>query len=171
MTVHHPGYYQGRGQSWPTDFDDPNPVPFVVVRPRARFLFALSASSAEWRDYAVRLLQWGLVHLGVGAKTNAGYGYFENTWEHIAGAESAAASLEESWPQCLLRREIVKGAIRVHVEGGPEPLIVEQSEWQPIESALPDEHREIVRRGRPVRAVVRIRREGQRVRLVGVEIE
>jgi CRISPR type III-B/RAMP module RAMP protein Cmr6 len=170
VTVHHPRYYQEGGQAWPTDFDDPNPVPFVVVRPKARFLFALSAPSAEWRDYSVRLLQWALVHLGVGAKTNAGHGYFEDTWEHVSGSRLAAATPEEVWPQCLLRREIVKGAVRVHVQGGPEPLVVEQSEWQSVERALPEAQREILRRGRPVRALVRIRREGQRIRLVGVEI-
>lgn len=170
VTVHHPGYYQSRGETWPTDFDDPKPVAFVVVRPRARFLFALSAPSAAWHDYAARLLQWGLVHFGVGAKTNAGYGYFEDAWEPVAGPGETAASTEEVWPVCFLRREIVKGAVRVHVQGGPEPLIVEQSEWQPVEQALPEEHRENIRRGKPVRAAVRVRREHKIFRLAGVEI-
>ncbi|MCL6569495.1 MAG: hypothetical protein K6T35_11630 [Meiothermus silvanus] len=29
ITVHHPDYYSTRGQVWPTDFDDPNPVAFL----------------------------------------------------------------------------------------------------------------------------------------------
>jgi len=170
VTVHHPRYYRTRGEEWPSDFDNPNPVAFVVVRPRARFLFSISAASSAWCDYAAHLLQWGLTHLGVGAKTNAGYGYFEDGWEPVSTPGPAAASTEEVWPECHLRREIVKGAVRVHVEGGPEPLVVEQSVWQSVERTLPEEQRENLRRGRSVRAAVRVRREGQRIRLVGVEI-
>lgn len=77
VTVHHPDYYSSRGKSgFPTDFDDPNPVPFLVVRPAARFLFALSAPDNEWGAFAENLMKWCIQHLGVGAKTNSGYGFF-----------------------------------------------------------------------------------------------
>jgi len=76
ITVHHPQYYQSRGKTPPTDFDDPNPVPFLVIKPGARFLFALDAEKQGWARLAQQILVWSLVNLGVGAKTNAGYGYF-----------------------------------------------------------------------------------------------
>lgn len=77
ITVHHPKYYQ-KGSAWPTDFDDPNPVPFLVVKPGAKFLFAISAPNEEWGKFALDLLKWCLQNIGIGGKTNAGYGYFNN---------------------------------------------------------------------------------------------
>jgi CRISPR-associated protein Cmr6 len=79
ITVHHPDYYSG-GQRWPTDFDDPNPVGFLSVKPGTKFCLALSSSSenaTDWLYTAAEILRWGLEHLGLGGKTNAGYGYFE----------------------------------------------------------------------------------------------
>jgi CRISPR-associated protein Cmr6 len=76
ITVHHKKYYN-KGSDWPTDFDDPNPVPFLVVRPHSEFLFAISAPSVEWGEYVQKLLKWCLENMGIGGKTNAGYGYFE----------------------------------------------------------------------------------------------
>lgn len=75
VTVHHPDYYSERGGKYPTDFDDPNPVPFLVVKPGASFLFALQAPDEAWGRFAQNLMEWCLQNLGVGAKTNAGYGF------------------------------------------------------------------------------------------------
>jgi len=80
ITVHHPGYYKG-GQAWPTDFDDPNPVAFLSVRPGVKFHLALSSpdlKATSWLYLAAELLCYGLKHLGLGGKTNTGYGYFGN---------------------------------------------------------------------------------------------
>ncbi|MFN3690782.1 MAG: type III-B CRISPR module RAMP protein Cmr6, partial [Fimbriimonadales bacterium] len=76
ITVHHPQYYSSGGANFPTDFDDPNPVPFLVIKPGTQFLFVLDAPTVEWAHFAEKLLRWCLCNLGVGAKTNAGYGYF-----------------------------------------------------------------------------------------------
>ncbi|KIQ53957.1 type III-B CRISPR module RAMP protein Cmr6 [Meiothermus taiwanensis] len=79
ITVHHQGYY-GSGEVWPTDFDDPNPVGFLSVKPGTKFCLALSSPSSHaegWVFAAAEILKWGLEHLGLGGKTNAGYGYFE----------------------------------------------------------------------------------------------
>jgi len=77
VTVHHPKYYSSRGQdAWPTDFDDPIPVPFLVVRPGARFLFAVECPSPAWKEFVEEALKHGLEKMGIGAKTNAGYGRF-----------------------------------------------------------------------------------------------
>jgi CRISPR-associated protein Cmr6 len=76
ITVHHPAYY-GDGKTPPTDFDDPTPVPFLVIKPGARFLCVLDAPDHRWADFAQKMLLWGLENLGVGAKTNAGYSYLK----------------------------------------------------------------------------------------------
>jgi CRISPR-associated protein Cmr6 len=76
ITVHHPAYY-GDGKTPPTDFDDPTPVPFLVIKPGAQFLCVLDAPDHRWADFAQKMLLWGLENLGVGAKTNAGYGYLK----------------------------------------------------------------------------------------------
>lgn len=79
ITVHHQNYYTSGGADWPTDFDDPNPVAFLSVKPGTKFCIALSSTSQgghDWLVVAAELLEWGLEHLGLGGKTNAGYGYF-----------------------------------------------------------------------------------------------
>lgn len=77
VTVHHPEYYRSAGEKgWPTDFDDPTPVPFLVVKPNTRFLFAVSCPDARWNEYLRSLLTWALTTRGIGAKKNAGYGRF-----------------------------------------------------------------------------------------------
>jgi len=73
LTVHQKGYYDSSGTSWPNDYDSPNPVAFLTVRPGVRLLFALSGP-ADWTDLAERLLRDALKEWGVGGKTSAGYG-------------------------------------------------------------------------------------------------
>jgi CRISPR-associated protein Cmr6 len=80
ITVHHPNYYNSSGNNgFPTDFDDPNPVPFLSVKPGTTFVVAISSNSEsadEWLHLAAALLKYALENLGLGGKTNAGYGYF-----------------------------------------------------------------------------------------------
>ncbi|MCS7078858.1 MAG: type III-B CRISPR module RAMP protein Cmr6 [Chloracidobacterium sp.] len=80
---HHPDYYQPPGKDKPYapgDWEAPRPVYFLAVAPQATFLFALAKRRADVADALVAQAQeWlrgGLCTLGVGAKTNAGYGVF-----------------------------------------------------------------------------------------------
>lgn len=81
LTVHHAGWYGGTS-SWPNDYESPNPVAFLSVRPRGCFLVALSlAPGMEADAQAEAFLKWtaqrldeALCHWGVGGKTAAGYG-------------------------------------------------------------------------------------------------
>ncbi len=75
LTVHQKGYYGSSGASWPNDYDSPNPVAFLTVRPGVRMLFALSGPP-DWTLLAERLLTDALREWGVGGKTSAGYGRF-----------------------------------------------------------------------------------------------
>lgn len=80
ITAHNPGYYQetgGRFREAPDGMTDPVPVSFLSAS--GHFLVVISSRPEDqaWADAALELLTLGLRHLGVGAKTNAGYGKME----------------------------------------------------------------------------------------------
>jgi CRISPR type III-B/RAMP module RAMP protein Cmr6 len=83
MSPHHPDYYQGKSPI-PHDCEDPIPLPFLRIKPGARFEIALVArgnlgdedAKSALRDAEKYLLQ-GLSDMGLGAKTSSGYGLFE----------------------------------------------------------------------------------------------
>lgn len=120
ITVHHQEYYGKRGKKgFPTDFDDPNPVAFLSVPTGTRFHIALGKSTPglddAWVRLAAKLLEWGLTHLGLGGKTNAGYGGFavqrakseaELEAERVA-AEAAAEAKKAEGRAHTLRQRIV----------------------------------------------------------------
>lgn len=77
MTPHYPKYYNKTKA--PSDDQDPIPIPFLTVKRGVLFHFAVGwrgAPNAEAHAQAVDWLKAGLKHLGAGAKTAAGYGYF-----------------------------------------------------------------------------------------------
>jgi CRISPR-associated protein Cmr6 len=80
MTVHHQSYYSGkvnpstRDVYPPSDMDSPNPVSFLSTS--GTFVVVLEGEKA-WVEAAYQLLAAGLETLGIGAKTNAGYGRFK----------------------------------------------------------------------------------------------
>lgn len=80
MTVHHPNYYQrsvdDRDFIPPDGTDSPNPISFITTSQSLCFAVALEAAPEDsaWYDAAWQLLTMGLEELGIGAKTNAGYG-------------------------------------------------------------------------------------------------
>lgn len=75
LTVHQRGYYNqaGRGRVWPNDYESPNPVGFMAVRPGITFLLAISGEE-ELATFALEQLKDALETRGVGGKTSAGYG-------------------------------------------------------------------------------------------------
>lgn len=85
LTPHQKRYYDGKveaGKPWvgkPIDWDDPNPVGFVTVRPGVSFLFAMgfARGADSWAKLAFRQLADALRICGLGGKTRAGYGRFE----------------------------------------------------------------------------------------------
>lgn len=76
MTPHHLHWLDGSVP--PTDFDSPNPVPFLSVS--GTFLIALSWCGPEsdqamrWTELCAQCLQDALQHWGIGGKTSSGYG-------------------------------------------------------------------------------------------------
>lgn len=77
---HYPDYYSGRDA--PTDSQNPKPVNFLTVAPGSEFVFAIGwrgrwdENASRLRELAEKWLRKGLIELGAGAKTSAGYGYF-----------------------------------------------------------------------------------------------
>lgn len=88
---HHPKYYEGKDA--PGDWDAPNPVTFLAIKPETTFEFTLAKRrtdvSQEILENAQKWLNGALTHLGCGAKTAAGYGYFKATDEVEAAPPSS----------------------------------------------------------------------------------
>lgn len=81
MNPHFPDYY-GPDKKPPTDSQSPRPVCFLTVAPGNAFRFAvgwrveMDEEVSRLRTLAEQWLREGLMELGAGAKTSAGYGYF-----------------------------------------------------------------------------------------------
>ncbi|WP_181198220.1 type III-B CRISPR module RAMP protein Cmr6 [Enhygromyxa salina] len=110
LTVHQKSYYDSCGASAPNDYDDPNPVGFLNVKPGARFLLALSGP-ADWTELAMQLLLEALEDWGVGGKTSLGYGRLLAVDEHAASASVATKASPNEDPQ--------------PIRAGPSQLLVE----------------------------------------------
>lgn len=75
LTVHQKPYYDHQGRrGGPNDYEDPNPVAFLTVRPGTKLLVALTGPAA-WTGLAFGLLRDALVEWGAGGKTTSGYGH------------------------------------------------------------------------------------------------
>lgn len=88
LTCHHSRYYtQKPDDDMPaTDTEEPVPVVFPAVAAGHVFAFALRPIQAVDEQLMVAAKAWlkcGLETLGIGAKTNAGYGWFEDV-THVA---------------------------------------------------------------------------------------
>ena len=145
LTVHQKGYYDDglRWAQWnehrrgqepevgpPNDYDSPNPVAFLTVRPKCRLLLALSGPS-EWTELAAQLLADALKNWGVGGKTAAGYGIGTvGEWKapepRRSKAEEAVANMEKHGKDALsgdierwLREEAVTGPMRDLLSSAP----------------------------------------------------
>ena len=134
VTVHHREYYRAGEDKVPPpgDWEEPNPVCFLAVRPGTQFLFAVAprprrAEHAELAGKAGEWLAAALADWGAGAKTAAGYGRilaekppqpfaspqrrrFECTLELVTPAFLAGAlQMQED---CDLRGATLRGQLR-----------------------------------------------------------
>ncbi|MCX7819867.1 MAG: type III-B CRISPR module RAMP protein Cmr6 [Kiritimatiellae bacterium] len=111
VTCHHRNYYK-REKDVATDDEEPNPVVFPAVAPGHEFVFALvtsRGSDAFLLDCARRWLQSGLETFGIGAKTAAGYGWFQvQTADHQQTTERSGDATsdynEQTFGNRVLRR-------------------------------------------------------------------
>ncbi len=149
MNPHFPEYYQGNAP--PTDWQSPVPVYFLTVAAGTEFRFgvgwrgALDEAGQRLHRFAQEWLKAGLMNLGAGAKTSAGYGYFVSPPQpraSVAQAQPAQAAAEPSPESLTWRTGIVKeyrpdahkGRL-VDDESGEElsfqQAAIEKKDWSP----------------------------------------
>lgn len=170
ITVHHQDYYGG-GSAFPTDFDDPNPVPFLVVKPGARFLFAVQAPDEAWGAFAQKLLEWCLQNLGVGAKTNAGYGFLmPGKHEEKVDSNSSTTSVQTQQASPSGNKELWQN-VTVLYNPSQRNLQVQRQNQGKTEGASADESRtRVLLAALPPAAQEKIT-QGKRRLLADVEVE
>jgi CRISPR-associated protein Cmr6 len=95
LTVHQKRYYDDRGKSEPCDHDDPNPVGFLTVCPKAQFVVVLEGPP-DWTALAGQLLRKSLAQRGVGGKTTNAYGRATLTDARAPAPPPSAAIVEFS---------------------------------------------------------------------------
>jgi CRISPR-associated protein Cmr6 len=79
LNPHYAAYYGGSENVPPADYLSPRPVFFLAVGRESLFSFGVASASGD-QDSANRVVGWlqgALTELGVGAKTTAGYGYWD----------------------------------------------------------------------------------------------
>lgn len=100
MNPHYPKYYQGTEP--PANWQSPVPVYFLTVAPGTEFCFAVGwrrpggEEPTRLQALAKRWLIGGLTELGAGAKTTAGYGFFEQVVAEIFGEGEPGSSATPS---------------------------------------------------------------------------
>lgn len=83
LTPHHQAYYQGMDRA-PRDDDSPLPIPFLAATGTFRVLLSCDDDAGiEWLEIAKTIVGQAIDELGIGGKTNAGYGRME-----VIGSES-----------------------------------------------------------------------------------
>jgi len=81
VTVHHREYYGDPSMAFASDTEEPVPTYFPAVAAGHVFAFPLRVLRNADRtllDHAAAFLRTGIVTFGLGAKTNAGYGWFHD---------------------------------------------------------------------------------------------
>ena len=79
MNPHYPNYYRTPEKNPPADWESPNPVFFLTVT-ETPYRFAIASHSEQGNrllDLAEKWLKGALTELGIGAKTNADYGFWD----------------------------------------------------------------------------------------------
>lgn len=118
LTGHHDNYYQGKGPA--SDYESPNPVGFLSVRPGVQLLLAIDLAPGEdvayepWVDFAYGLLIDALSDWGIGSKTAAGYGRLHKH-EHARRLMKAADDARDqlaAWltENIVLLRKVLEGS-------------------------------------------------------------
>lgn len=129
LTCHHTQYYsyteehgEQQYREYALDNENPNPVFFPTITPKHVFTFALIETkrcSADLLEKACRFLKSGLETFGVGAKTAAGYGWFDcgtNLNEEACAEDRLINNREPIAPQSDFNDRIFENAILKVIE-------------------------------------------------------
>jgi len=143
LTPHHKKYYESKDpQAVATDTEEPIPVLFPVVKPQsdkgffAFPLLPLRQAEAALLDHAKLWLAQGLSIFGIGAKTNAGYGWFDSNQSGINAGTAAVQKAttgdydEKTFPNqviALLSQPQKNDLLKKQIETLKKP---ENDEWR-----------------------------------------
>jgi CRISPR-associated protein Cmr6 len=169
VTVHHPAYYRKEKDVFPTDFDDPIPIPFVSVKSGCAFYFAIgipesqdTEAAEKWRTFVEKILHYTLTELGLGGKTNAGYGWFK-PWlkEEILPPTKET----QTWENVELeRRDPARGGWVVYVRlDAEEKTQISQGDWQRLGLA-------VLGKGKRAKANVKTMQEGGTYKVTAITL-
>jgi CRISPR-associated protein Cmr6 len=134
MTPHHPKWLDGSVP--PTDFDSPNPVPFLSVA--GRFHVAVSwhgpasDKALSWRDLAMKCLREALFHWGIGGKTTSGYGRLTDP-PLPPPPEPHKGKSGDTVDAILLEEKTKKGAWRAQIKGHSQVGPIQNSDQVPAD--------------------------------------
>lgn len=138
VTCHHRDYYGKQLNDPPptaTDTEEPNPVVFPTVAPGHVFTFALAplrgASQALLR-HAREWLRTGLGTFGIGAKTNAGYGWFDASEQLHQTVASTLRSIaqERDAEQRLREKQQREAAEKAKAEQEEQERLAHAPPWE-----------------------------------------
>jgi CRISPR/Cas system CMR subunit Cmr6 (Cas7 group RAMP superfamily) len=139
VTCHHGEYYRGNpAYASAPDTEEPVPVIFPAVAPGHVFTFALAKlrnCSADDLQHARTWLKTGLETFGLGAKTNAGYGWFGCSDD----LQTAAAKLIQHELERLRKAEEKAEQTRKEAEAN---AAAERAEKERLAKASPHEKAE-----------------------------
>ncbi len=138
MSPHHPDYYQGKSPI-PHDCEDPIPLPFLRIKPGARFEIALVArgnlgnedAKSALRDAEKYLLQ-GLEEMGLGAKTSSGYGLFQRAASASVSSTREQAGRESAPPE----KKTVNGAVIERFDRNEDRIVFKSPDGSTYEASI-----------------------------------
>jgi CRISPR type III-B/RAMP module RAMP protein Cmr6 len=138
MSPHHASYYQGKSPI-PHDCEDPIPLPFLRIKPGARFEIALVArgnlgdedAKSALRDAEKYLLQ-GLEEMGLGAKTSSGYGLFQRAASASVSSTREQAGRESAPPE----KKTVNGAVIERFDRNEDRIVFKAPDGSTYEASI-----------------------------------
>ena len=138
MSPHHANYYQGKSPI-PHDCEDPMPLPFLRIKPGARFEIALVArgnlgdedAKSALRDAEKYLLQ-GLEEMGLGAKTSSGYGLFQRAASASVSSTREQAGRESAPPE----KKTVNGAVIERFDRNEDRIVFKAPDGSTYEASI-----------------------------------
>ncbi len=138
MSPHHPNYYQGKSPI-PHDCEDPIPLPFLRIKPGARFEIALVArgnlgdedAKSALREAEKYLLQ-GLEEMGLGAKTSSGYGLFQRAPSASVSSTREQAGRESAPPE----KKTVNGAVIEHFDRNEDRIVFKAPDGSTYQASM-----------------------------------
>lgn len=139
LTPHYQPYYGG--DEPPADWHQPVPVPFLTVREKTQFVFSLDVRNGESRerdlDRAESLLLAALRQIGLGGKTAAGYGVFEEEKRAVGGGPAPVV-----WHGVRVTQEADTGMIKAFSSTTDSTAFAKDEEARKLVASLPDEARQ-----------------------------